>query len=146
MDEPTSAIAHKEVESLFAKIRALRADDKSIIYISRKMDEVFALADDITVLRAGAVVSSERAEDTTSAQVITQMVGRDLNHQAYPKERIEIGETVFKATGLCRDEQFEDVSLEIRKGEIVGLAGLIGAGRSEVVQSVFGMDHLDAGT
>ncbi|MPV50749.1 ATP-binding cassette domain-containing protein [Pseudactinotalea sp. HY160] len=145
MDEPTSAIAHKEVESLFAKIRALRESGKSIIYISHKMDEVFTLADDITVLRDGAVVSSQSADAITSAQVIAQMVGRDLNHQAYPKERIEIGETVFRATGLSRAEQFEDISLEIGKGEIVGLAGLIGAGRSEVVQSVFGLDHLDAG-
>ncbi|WP_308190550.1 sugar ABC transporter ATP-binding protein [Sinomonas notoginsengisoli] len=145
MDEPTSAIAHREVESLFAKIRALRAAGKSVIYISHKMDEVFELADDITVLRDGTVVSSQPASEITSSQVIAQMVGRDLNHQQYPKEHVEIGPTVFKATGLAAEKMFEDVSFEIRAGEIVGFAGLIGAGRSEVIRSVFGLDPLDAG-
>lgn len=146
MDEPTSAIAHKEVESLFAKIRALRAEGKAIIYISHKMDEVFQLADDISVLRDGAVVSSQAAANTTPGQVIAQMVGRDLDHQAYPKERVELGATVFRASGLSRKDVFEDINLEVRAGEIVGLAGLIGAGRSEVVRAVFGLDRLDSGT
>lgn len=146
MDEPTSAIAHKEVESLFAKIRALRAEGKAIIYISHKMDEVFQLADDISVLRDGAVVSSQTAANTTPGQVIAQMVGRDLDHQAYPKERVELGATVFRASGLSRKDVFEDINLEVRAGEIVGLAGLIGAGRSEVVRAVFGLDRLDSGT
>ena len=145
MDEPTSAIAHKEVESLFAKIRDLRAQGKSIIYISHKMDEVFELADDISVLRDGTVVSSQPAADITSSQVIAQMVGRDLDHQSYPKERVEIGDTVFRATGLSAAHMFEDIDLHIRAGEIVGLAGLIGAGRSEVIRAVFGLDKLDAG-
>ena len=146
MDEPTSAIAHKEVESLFAKIRDLRAQGKSIVYISHKMDEVFELADDISVLRDGAVISSQPASDITSAEIIAEMVGRDLDHQAYPKERIEIGPTVFQATGLSTKHMFEDISLTIKAGEIVGLAGLIGAGRSEVISAVFGLDPLDAGT
>ncbi|GGL44113.1 sugar ABC transporter ATP-binding protein [Phycicoccus endophyticus] len=146
MDEPTSAIAYKEVESLFAKIRALRAQGKSIIYISHKMDEVFEIADDITVLRDGTVVSSQPASEITSAQAIAQMVGRDLDHQQYPKERIPLGPTAFKATGLSSRGMFEDVDIEVRAGEIVGLAGLIGAGRSEVVRAVFGLDRLDGGT
>ncbi|WBU36996.1 sugar ABC transporter ATP-binding protein [Homoserinibacter sp. YIM 151385] len=146
MDEPTSAIAHREVESLFAKIRVLREQGKSIIYISHKMDEVFELADDVTVLRDGSVVSSQAASEITPSQVIAEMVGRDLDHQSYPKERVEIGETVLEAKGLARELTFEDISLRVRKGEIVGLAGLIGAGRSEVVRSIFGLDKLDAGT
>ncbi|WP_105030212.1 sugar ABC transporter ATP-binding protein [Arthrobacter ruber] len=146
MDEPTSAIAHKEVESLFEKIRALRAEGKSIIYISHKMDEVFELADDISVLRDGTVVSSQPARDITSAGVIAQMVGRDLDHQSYPKEAVSLGDTVFRASGLSSEHTFEDISFDIRAGEIVGLAGLIGAGRSEVVRAVFGLDPLDAGT
>ena len=145
MDEPTSAIAHKEVESLFAKIRDLRAQGKSIIYISHKMDEVFELADDISVLRDGTVVSSQPASEITSSQVIAQMVGRDLDHQSYPKEQVAIGDTVFRATGLSAEHMFEDIDLHIRAGEIVGLAGLIGAGRSEVIRAVFGLDKLDAG-
>ncbi|GAB3616111.1 sugar ABC transporter ATP-binding protein [Okibacterium endophyticum] len=146
MDEPTSAIAHREVESLFAKIRDLRARGKSIIYISHKMDEVFELADDISVLRDGTVVSSQQAVQITPSQVIAQMVGRDLDHQSYPKERIDIGDTVFEASGLSRAQVFEDIDLRINAGEIVGLAGLIGAGRSEVVRAVFGLDPLDRGT
>src|SRR5690606_7176497 len=92
MDEPTSAIAHKEVESLFAKIDDLRAQGKAIIYISHKMDEVFRLADDISVLRDGTVVSSQKTAEITTSQVIAEMVGRDLDHQSYPKEQVEIGE------------------------------------------------------
>ncbi|MCM6761245.1 sugar ABC transporter ATP-binding protein [Rathayibacter sp. ZW T2_19] len=146
MDEPTSAIAHREVESLFAKIRALREAGKSIIYISHKMDEVFELADDVTVLRDGTVVSSQPSSEITPSQVIAQMVGRDLNHQQYPKERVETGKTVFKATGLSSRDMFENIGFEIKAGEIVGLAGLIGAGRSEVIRAAFGLDPLDAGT
>jgi len=146
MDEPTSAIAQREVEALFVKIRALRAQGKSIIYISHKMDEVFAIADDITVLRDGAVVSSQRSSDVTFREVIAQMVGRDLDHHAYPKEQLPVGETVFKASGLSSEHMFDNVSFELKAGEIVGLAGLIGAGRSEVVRAVFGLDPLDAGT
>ncbi|WP_337001285.1 MULTISPECIES: sugar ABC transporter ATP-binding protein [unclassified Microbacterium] len=145
MDEPTSAIAHKEVESLFAKIRDLRAQGKSIIYISHKMDEVFELADDVSVLRDGTVVSSQPTAEISSSQIIAQMVGRDLDHQSYPKEQVEIGETVFRATGLSSAHMFEDIDLNIRAGEIVGLAGLIGAGRSEVIRAVFGLDKLDTG-
>jgi len=145
MDEPTSAIAHREVESLFAKIRALVAQGKSIIYISHKMDEVFELADDISVLRDGTVVSSRPAAETSSDRVIAEMVGRDLKHQSYPKEQVPLGDTVFEATGLSREQVFEDIDLRVRAGEIVGLAGLIGAGRSEVVRAVFGLDPLDRG-
>lgn len=146
MDEPTSAIAHKEVESLFAKIKALREQGKSVIYISHKMDEVFELADDITVLRDGKAVSSQPASEIDSNQVIAQMVGRDLDHQQYPKESIEIGPTVLKVTGLGAEKTFKDVNFEIKAGEIVGFAGLIGAGRSEVIRAVFGLDPLDEGT
>lgn len=145
MDEPTSAIAHKEVESLFAKIQDLRTQNKSIIYISHKMDEVFELADDISVLRDGTVVSSQPANKITQNQVIAEMVGRELDHQSYPKESIEIGKTVFKASNLSSEHLFEDINLEIKEGEIVGLAGLIGAGRSEVIRAVFGLDPLDTG-
>ena len=122
MDEPTSAIAHKEVESLFAKIRSLVSQGKSIIYISHKMDEVFELADDISVLRDGTVVSSQPAREISTSQVIAQMVGRDLDHQSYPKERVDRGEMVFKASGLSSEHLFEDIHFNIRAGEIVGLA------------------------
>lgn len=145
MDEPTSAIAHKEVESLFEKIRQLKAEGKSIIYISHKMDEVFEIADDITVLRDGKVVSSQPASAITRDQVISQMVGRDLDSSAYPKEAVDIGEVVLRTNGLGRKLMFEGVNIEVRAGEIVGIAGLIGAGRSEVVSAIVGLDKADTG-
>lgn len=145
MDEPTSAIAHKEVESLFRKIRRLRDEGKSIIYISHKMDEVFEIADWISVLRDGTVVSSQPATQITASEVIAQMVGRNLDHQAYPKEHIELGTEVIKVENLSCDKQFEDISITVKAGEIVGLAGLIGAGRSEVVQSIFGLQPINSG-
>ncbi|RRD49972.1 sugar ABC transporter ATP-binding protein [Arachnia propionica] len=145
MDEPTSAIAHREVRSLFAKIDALRAEGKAIIYISHKMDEVFEIADDITILRDGAVVSSQPADRISVDEVIAQMVGRDFDHRSYPKEEIPLGETVLQVTGLGSRTQFEDITLHVRAGEIVGLAGLIGAGRSEVVRAIFGLDRHDTG-
>ena len=109
------------------------------------MDEVFRLGDDISVLRDGTVVSSQATNEITPSQVIAEMVGRDLDHQSYPKEQVEIGDTVFRATGLSTAQMFEDVDLHIKAGEIVGLAGLIGAGRSEVIRAVFGLDKLDRG-
>lgn len=146
MDEPTSAIAHKEVEALFGKIRELRDQGKSIVYISHKMNEVFELADDITVLRDGSVVSTQAATQIRPAEVIAQMVNRDLDHQSYPKEPVAVGDTVLRANGLSSEHMFDDINLHIRAGEIVGLAGLIGAGRSEVARAIFGLDPLDAGT
>lgn len=146
MDEPTSSIAHKEVRALFEKIEKLRAEGKAILYISHKMDEVFELADDVTVLRDGAWVSSRPASETTPERVISEMVGRDLNHQQYPKEAVPLAGEVLRVTGLASDDLFEDVSLHVRAGEIVGLAGLVGAGRSEVVRGIVGLEKLSAGT
>lgn len=146
MDEPTSAIAHREVILLFDKIRRLRDQGKSVIYISHKMDEVFELADDITVLRDGAVVSSQRSDQITADKVIAQMVGRTLDRSQFPKEIVPIGAEVLRARGLARAHMFEGVDLFVRAGEIVGIAGLIGAGRSEVVRAIFGLDPLDSGT
>ncbi|MTV24838.1 sugar ABC transporter ATP-binding protein [Nitriliruptoraceae bacterium ZYF776] len=144
MDEPTSAIAQRDVERLFRRIEALRADGVAIVYISHKMDEVFQIADDVTVLRDGSVVSSDPASEITVDDVIARMVGRKLDNQ-YPKETIELGDTVLEAHGLHRAGTFTDIDLQVRAGEIVGLAGLIGAGRSEVVRAVFGLDPLDGG-
>ncbi|SDL25638.1 sugar ABC transporter ATP-binding protein [Tessaracoccus oleiagri] len=145
MDEPTSSIAHKEVRALFDKINRLRSEGKAILYISHKMDEVFELADDVTVLRDGEWVSSRPSAETTPDRVIAEMVGRDLDHQQYPKEQVPLGDVVLKAEGLASDNLFEDVSLQVRAGEIVGLAGLVGAGRSEVVRALIGLDKLHAG-
>lgn len=144
MDEPTSSITQSEVEHLFEKIEELKKKGVSIIYISHKMDEVFRIADDISILRDGEVVSSDRAEDLDLETVISRMVGRKIDN-AYPKEEIEIGDKVLEVKGLSKDGMFEDINFHVAKGEIIGFAGLVGAGRTEVMRSVFGLDTKDAG-
>lgn len=139
MDEPTSSITNREVEQLFKKIEELKAKGVAIVYISHKMDEVFRIADDITVLRDGAVISTDRAEDLDLDTVIARMVGRKLSN-VYPKEEIPIGEKVIEVEHFSQDHLFEDVNFYARKGEIVGFAGLVGAGRTEVMRSIFGLD------
>ncbi|MGI6777861.1 MAG: sugar ABC transporter ATP-binding protein [Acetivibrionales bacterium] len=144
MDEPTSAITQKEVEILFNKINELKDRGTSIIYISHKMDEIFRIADEITVLRDGAVVDTRAREDYDMETVITQMVGRKLDSK-YPKEEVEIGQRVLEVRGLTNSKVFEDISFNVCEGEIVGFAGLMGAGRTEVMRAVFGLDDYESG-
>lgn len=144
MDEPTSSITQREVENLFKKIAELKAQGVSIIYISHKMEEVFRIADDITVLRDGAVVSTDKAEDLDLDTVIARMVGRKLDN-VYPKEEIKIGERALEVEHFCQKNLFEDVSFHVSRGEIVGFAGLVGAGRTETMRAVFGLDPHDSG-
>lgn len=145
MDEPTSSISQKEVKLLFEKIAELKAKGVSIIYISHKMDEVFQIADDITIIRDGSVVSTDRAEDLDIETVIARMVGRKMDN-AYPKEILPLGEKNFEVQNFNCKGMFADVNFYARKGEIVGFAGLVGAGRTEVMRAIFGMDHKDSGT
>lgn len=145
MDEPTSSISQSEVELLFKKIAELKAKGVSIIYISHKMDEVFQIADDITIIRDGAVVSSDRAEDLDIQTVIARMVGRKMDN-AYPKEEIPCGEKIFEVQNFARKGMFDNVNFYAKKGEIIGFAGLVGAGRTEVMRAVFGLDPKDSGT
>lgn len=144
MDEPTSAITQKEVAVLFEKINELRERGACIIYISHKMDEIFEIADEITVFRDGCVVDSRPIEEYDMDTVIAQMVGRKLESN-YPKEDIEIGEKILEVKGLTNSGNFSDVSFNVREGEIVGFAGLMGAGRSEVMRSLFGLDEYQSG-
>jgi inositol transport system ATP-binding protein len=144
MDEPTSAIAQQDVENLFQRIDLLRSRGVSIVYISHKMDEVFRVADDITILRDGAVISTDLARDLTMDDVVSRMVGRKLDAQ-FPKHDLDAGDRVLEVRGLQSEGEFADIDLHVRAGEIVGLAGLIGAGRSEVVRAIFGLDPYDDG-
>lgn len=145
MDEPTSAITQKEVDRLFAKIRELKARGVSIIYISHKLDEIFQIADEITVFRDGTVVDSRPKEELDIETVISLMVGRQLK-DTYPKVKAAIGEEILRVDGLSRNGVFRDVSFSARRGEIIGFAGLMGAGRTEVMRSLFGLDPLTSGT
>lgn len=144
MDEPTSAITLKEVERLFVKIRELKARGVSIIYISHKLDEVFQIADEITVFRDGTVVESHPKEELDIEAVISLMVGRKLTN-TYPKEQVKTGESILEVKNLNSAGVYRNVSFKVKKGEIVGFAGLMGAGRTEVMRSLFGLDPITSG-
>jgi len=144
MDEPTSAITEREVAHLFSMIRSLKAKGVTIIYITHKMDEVFQIADTITVLRDGKHVATVPATQTNKVHLITMMVGRELT-EMFPKEVASIGEVVLSVHNLTREGIIEHVSFDLRRGEILGIAGLMGAGRTTVIESIFGIHKLDAG-
>jgi inositol transport system ATP-binding protein len=144
MDEPTSAITEHEVAHLFSIIRSLKDKGVTIIYITHKMDEVFQIADDITVLRDGKHIATVLASETDRDRLISMMVGRELT-ELFPKEAAPIGEVVLSVRNLTRKDIVEGVSFDLRRGEILGIAGLMGAGRTEVMEGIFGVHKLDAG-
>ncbi len=144
MDEPTSAISDTEIDLLFDKIRSLRERGKSIIYISHKMDEIFKIADMITVLRDGQLVATKPKEELDIETVISLMVGRKLSEN-FPKEDIEIGEEILKVKSLNSHRIFKDIDFNVHAGEIIGFSGLVGAGRTEVLRALFGLDSYDSG-
>jgi inositol transport system ATP-binding protein len=144
MDEPTSAISEKEVEHLFKIMRSLKERGVSIIYISHKLDEIFKIADEVTVLRDGEYVGTEPIESITKEKLIEMMVGRELKHM-FPKEQAEIGEVILEVKNFTKKGKFYDVNFKVRRGEILGISGLMGAGRTEVVESIFGVTRPDSG-
>ena len=144
MDEPTSAISEREVEHLHRMIRSLRDSGVAIIYITHKMDEVFRISDEVTVFRDGKHVATLPASELDRQRLIALMVGRELTHM-FPKEHVQIGEVVMSVRGLTRNGIVEDISFDLRRGEILGLAGLMGAGRTEVLEGIFGVARIDAG-
>src|SRR4051794_1211659 len=144
MDEPTAALSGNEVERLFAVTRTLREQGAAVLFISHRLEEVFALCDTVTVMRDGAVVHDARIADMTPDDMVRRMVGRELS-ALFPKVDAQLGAPVLQVHRLTREGVFFDVSLEVRAGEIVALAGLVGAGRSEVARAIFGIDRPDAG-
>jgi len=138
MDEPTSALTNKEVEQLFKIIRRLKEEGKAIIYISHKLDEIFTICDRVTVLRDGEYIGTRDIKDIDVPTLIRMMVGRDINDM-YPKETCELGEVKLEVENLSSNGAFENVSFSVRKGEILGVAGLVGAGRTELVETIFGL-------
>ena len=145
MDEPTSAIPEREVAHLHGMIKRLTEFGVAIIYITHKMDEVFRISDDITVFRDGKHVGSYAAKDLDRDTLIKLMVGRELT-DLFPKLEAEIGDVVLSVRGLNRGSLVKDVSFDLRRGEILGLAGLMGAGRTEVLETIFGIEKADSGT
>lgn len=145
MDEPTAALSSKEVERLFKVARNLEAQNCAVVFVSHRLDEVFELCSRITVMRDGATVGSALTKDMSEAKVIKLMVGREIS-ELYPKLEAKIGEVVLRVEDLNLAGQFADINFEVRAGEILGLAGLVGSGRSEVVRAIFGVDKYDRGT
>lgn len=144
LDEPTTSLSNKEKEKLFGIMHLLQEQGKSMIFISHILEDVFEHCEEIAVLRDGEIISQTASKEITTAEVIRQMVGRELN-KIYPVVEKEIGEVVFEAKNICQDGRFDDVSLEIREGEILGLFGLMGAGRTEYLRCLFGVDSMSAG-
>ena len=145
MDEPTAALEANDREQLFKVIRRLKEGGHSIIFISHHLDELMEICDRVSVLRDGQKVSEGYVKDYTVDRIISAMVGKELKNQ-YPKTKVPIGETLLEVKGLTKKSTFEDISFELHKGEILGLAGLEGCGKSEVIRAVFGAAAYDSGT
>lgn len=143
MDEPTATLTRNEIAKLFEIIRKLRSEGVSIIYISHRLEELKEIADTISVLRDGSMVGTMDAKNATTEQIIKMMVGREITNQ-YHREYGEPGEEVLRVNNLC-SYRFRDVNLVARRGEIVGISGLVGAGRTEVIKAIFGYDRFESG-
>jgi len=146
MDEPTSSLTSNEVEHLFGIIRRFRSEGVAIIYISHKMEEILNIADDVTIMRDGKLVGTYPAAELTTDLVIKRMVGRELTQRFPPRDRA-VGEPVLRVEHLTSAElkSFSDISFEVKKGEVFGIGGLVGAKRSELVESLFGLRRLKSG-
>jgi rhamnose transport system ATP-binding protein len=144
MDEPTAALSPNEVDRLFDTVRSLRERGVAIVFISHRLEEVTALADTVTVLRDGRHVATRPAAELDHGEIVRLMVGRSLD-ALFPKEEAEIGDVTLKVEGLHRSGVFSGVSFELKRGEIVGLAGFVGSGRTEVARGIFGIDRLNSG-
>lgn len=143
-DEPTARLTTEETNKLFALIRKLRGEGLGIIYISHRLEEIFELCDRVTVLRDGLVVGTHRIGEVDEDRLIAMMVGRDLD-EMYDIRHTEPHETVLEVRGLTREPHFRDVSFSLRRGEVLGLFGLVGAGRTDVLRAIFGAERVDAG-
>ncbi len=146
MDEPSSSLSANETAELFRLVRELKARGITLIYVSHRIEELFAICDNITVLRDGHHIATESIASTTPQRVVTQMIGRELllatpNHLTRP-----LGEECLRVTALSSPQKFSNINLSVRAGEIVGIAGIVGAGRSEVVEAIFGLDPAATGS
>lgn len=144
MDEPTTSITDKEVELLFGHIRRLKAQGVAIIYISHRMEEIFTICDRISVFRDGQYIGCDEIKNLDEPKLIKMMVGREIT-DVFPKLEAEIGDVIFEIKNLVRDRKVKDVSIKVRRGEILGIGGLVGAGRSELVEGAFGVHKIQSG-
>lgn len=144
LDEPTAVLAPSDVEYLFKILFKLKAMGVSIIYISHRLEEIFQIADQITVIKDGAVMGTVLPKDVNNEAIISMMIGRSISTM-FPKRNCSIGEEVFRVQGLNRGNKVRDVSFSVRKGEVLGIAGLVGSGRTEVLRAIFGADAKESG-
>ncbi len=148
MDEPTSSLNEREVETLFGVIRSLKARGVSVIFVSHRLDELYAVCDRITVMRDGRTVFSGSMQDITRLQLVEQMLGRELKNEGAQTGFVRsdaVGDTLLSARGITRGARLRGANVEVRQGEVLGLAGLLGSGRSELARVIFGADRPDAG-
>ncbi len=145
MDEPTAALSMKEIEELFLLIEFLKEEGKAILFISHKFDEIYRIADRYTVFRDGEMVGEGLIKDAGQSQIVRMMVGRSVDH-IFPQRKAEIGAPVLSVSGLSHPTEFNDIGFELHKGEILGFYGLVGAGRSEVMQAISGITRTSGGT
>ena len=138
MDEPTAALSHKEIEELYELVETLKSQGKAILFISHKFDEIFRIADRYTVFRDGAIVGDGRIDDISEGELVTMMVGRSVD-QIFPQSDHDVGDEVLKVVGYEHPTEFADINFSLNKGEILGFYGLVGAGRSEFMQALFGI-------
>src|SRR5215469_6318449 len=144
LDEPTAALSAHEVDELFAIVKQLRERDVAILFVSHRLEEVFMIADRLTIFRDGAHIITAPVNEMTTEEIIKHMVGRELSN-LFPKGTTDIGGIVLEVRHLTRPGVFSDVSFELHQGEILGLAGLVGAGRTEVAQVLFGIEQAEGG-
>lgn len=145
MDEPTSALADAEIRILYRIVRRLAREGTTIVFISHKLEEIFEICNRITVMRDGKYIKTCLVDETDRQQLIALIAGRELK-DLYPKEPVAMGKTVFEVNDLKRDRVFEKISFKIREGEVLGFCGLVGAGRTEIMRGIFGIDELSGGT
>jgi ribose transport system ATP-binding protein len=144
LDEPTATLAEREIEGLFEVMREMASRGIAILYISHRLDEIFRIADRVTVMRDGKVMETKPTSELTEEELVNLMVGREVGN-LYPKPEAEIGEVLLRVEGISREGVLKDCSFEVRSGEILGFAGLVGAGRTELARAVFGADPVDSG-
>lgn len=141
MDEPSATLTKKELDALFQIIRDLKAQGIAVIYISHRMEEIFEICETVTVMRDGKIIGTRNVADVSSDELVEMMVGRELSN-AYPHRNVTIGQEVLRVENLCRKDRKQNVSFNLREGEVLGIAGLVGAGRTEIMRAIFGVDYI----
>lgn len=145
MDEPSATLTNRECEVLFKVVKELKAQEISVIYISHRLEEIFEIADYVTVLRDGTVIDSRPISEFTKRDITEKMIGRQLNNEFPPKKDVVFNEEVLRVENLCISDKIKNISFTLHRGEILGLAGLVGAGRTEIAKGIYGLDYIKSG-